>query len=330
MKPSQEPVILARKPLDGTLAANALKHRTGGLNVDGCRVAVQGEEDYNHTGNKEIKDNGLIYGEYAHKNQSKPHLLGRWPPNLLLCHAPGCQRAGAEKIRGHKGYPNGPGGKSTPMHGWGQARSEQVRPNAWVSPSTNEDGTETVERWACVEGCPVAAIEAQAGAGQARFFPQFEADADDGIGVAPYLCPKASRSEREAGCEALPGRTGAEATHREEGTAGLNNPRSGAGRTAGEVKNWHPTVKPVGVMRWLCRLLVAPGGRVLDPFMGSGTTGIAAVLEGFDFIGIEMDEGHMRIAEARIAYHTGKRAEEPPPPPAVAPGGQMSLFTFPR
>jgi site-specific DNA-methyltransferase (adenine-specific) len=230
------------------------------------------------------KSNG-IYGDFrggVPTHQTAGQILGRWPPNLLLCHAPGCCK--------------------------GEAEGE----------------------WACVEGCPVAAMEAQAGAGQARFFPQFEADADDGIGVAPYLCPKASRAEREAGCEALPGRTGAEATHREEGTAAMDSPRTGAGRTAGEVKNWHPTVKPVGVMRWLCRLLVAPGGRVLDPFMGSGTTGIAAVLEGFDFTGIEMDEGHMRIAEARIAHHTGKRAEEPPPPPAGAPGEQMSLFGFPR
>lgn len=329
--PKHEPVILARKPLDGTLAANALKHRTGGLNVDGCRVAAPGEEIKTEGHSADAASRLGIYGKFAGKfngRQSTGQMLGRWPPNLLLCHAPGCQRAGADKIRGHKGYPNGPGGKSTPMHGWGKERSEDVRPNAWVSPSTDADGMETVERWACVEGCPVAAIEAQAGAGQARFFPQFEADADDGIGVAPYLCPKASRAEREAGCEALPGRTGAEATHREEGTAAMASPRTGAGRTAGEVKNWHPTVKPVGVMRWLCRLLVAPGGRVLDPFMGSGTTGIAAGMEGFDFVGIEMDEGHMRIAEARIAHHTGKRAEEPPPPPAGAPGEQMSLFAF--
>jgi len=65
-------------------------------------------------------------------------------------------------------------------------------------------------------------------------------------------------------------------------------------------KNNHPTVKPADLMRYLCRLVTPPGGTVLDPFMGSGSTGKAAMLEGFRFIGIEMDEDYMDIAEARI------------------------------
>jgi len=121
-----------------------------------------------------------------------------------------------------------------------------------------------------------------------------------------YACPKPSRSEREAGCERLPGRTGAEATDRTEGTAGLDSPRAGAGRTADRVKNHHPTVKPIGVMRWLCKLVGGQRGSViLDPFMGSGTTGCAAMLEGFDFIGIEREPEYMQIAEARIRHHLG-------------------------
>tara|TARA_R110000824_G_scaffold66827_9_gene173181 strand:+ start:2586 stop:3746 length:1161 start_codon:yes stop_codon:yes gene_type:complete len=121
-----------------------------------------------------------------------------------------------------------------------------------------------------------------------------------------YAHPKASRSEREAGCERLQGRTGAEATDRTEGTAGLDNPRAGAGRTAERVKNHHPTVKPIGVMRWLCKLTGGQRGSViLDPFMGSGTTGCAAVLEGFDFIGIEREPEYMQICEARIRHHMG-------------------------
>jgi site-specific DNA-methyltransferase (adenine-specific) len=121
-----------------------------------------------------------------------------------------------------------------------------------------------------------------------------------------YACPKASRSEREAGCERLPGRTGAEATDRTEGTAGLDNPRAGAGRTAERVKNHHPTVKPIGVMRWLVKLTGGQiGSVILDPFMGSGTTGCAAVLEGFEFIGIEREREYMDICEARIRHHMG-------------------------
>ena len=122
-----------------------------------------------------------------------------------------------------------------------------------------------------------------------------------------YACPKPSRAEREAGCERLPGRTGAEATERTEGTAGMASPRAGAGRTADRVKNHHPTVKPLGVMRWLCKLVGGHPGRsvILDPFMGSGTTGAAAMLEGFDFIGIEREPEYMQIAEARIRHHLG-------------------------
>ena len=121
-----------------------------------------------------------------------------------------------------------------------------------------------------------------------------------------YVHPKASRSEREAGCERLPGRTGAEATDRTEGSAGMDNPRAGAGRTAERVKNHHPTVKPIGVMRWLCKLTGGQRGSViLDPFMGSGTTGCAAVLEGFEFIGIEREREYMDICEARIRHHMG-------------------------
>mgnify|MGYP003136486632 CR=1 FL=1 len=121
-----------------------------------------------------------------------------------------------------------------------------------------------------------------------------------------YACPKPSRAERERGCDHLPGRSGADAVERKEGTAGLDNPRAGAGRTADQVKNYHPTVKPVQLMRWLCKLVGGHRGNViLDPFMGSGTTGMAAVSEGFDFIGIEMNPDYMRICEARIRHTIG-------------------------
>jgi len=125
-----------------------------------------------------------------------------------------------------------------------------------------------------------------------------------------YACSKPSRSEREQGCEELPGRTGAEAVERKEGTAGLDNPRAGAGRTASEVKNYHPTVKPVRLMRWLVRLVSPPAldgvpPVILDPFLGSGTTGVAAMAEGVRFIGIEMSPEYMDIAEARMIDTVG-------------------------
>lgn len=209
LKPAQEPAVLARKPLTGTVAANVLEHGTGALNIDGCRFA---------------------YGDEAWPG---PH--SEWS------------------------YTNGPGG-NTWTGGWSHESRE--KPTA----------SNNLGRWP----------------------------------ANIYAHPKASRSEREAGCERLPGRTGAEATDRTAGSAGLDNPRAGAGRTADKVKNHHPTVKPIGVMRWLCKLTGGqPGSVILDPFMGSGTTGCAAVLEGFDFIGIEREPEYMQICEARIRHHMG-------------------------
>lgn len=77
----------------------------------------------------------------------------------------------------------------------------------------------------------------------------------------------------------------------------------------GPERNTHPTVKPIALMRWLIRLVTPQGGLVLDPFLGSGTTGIAAALEGFDFVGVERDPGYMRIAQARIAHWTAAPVE---------------------
>ncbi|MCP4244229.1 MAG: site-specific DNA-methyltransferase, partial [bacterium] len=116
-----------------------------------------------------------------------------------------------------------------------------------------------------------------------------------------YACPKPSRAERERGCAGLPTKAGHEAVGREEGSAGLT-PRAGAGRTSDSIANFHSTVKAARLMRWLVRLVTPPGGVVLDPFTGSGTTGMAASLEGFDFIGAEMGEDFHRIATARIAH----------------------------
>ena len=122
-----------------------------------------------------------------------------------------------------------------------------------------------------------------------------------------YQCPKPSRSEREAGCAHLPARAGFEAVERSEGSAGVDNPRAGAGRTASRVRNHHPTVKPLGVIRWIVRLV---GGRpgesvILDPFMGSGTTLAACAIEGFAGIGIEREAEYIDIAEARIKHEIG-------------------------
>ena len=120
-----------------------------------------------------------------------------------------------------------------------------------------------------------------------------------------YQCAKASRSEREAGLSHLKAKSGADAVQRKEGSAGMDNPRAGAGRTRREdgVKNFHPTVKPLNLMRWCCRLIGGQKGSViLDPFGGSGTTGAAAILEGFDCILIEREAEYLPIIEGRLRW----------------------------
>lgn len=113
-------------------------------------------------------------------------------------------------------------------------------------------------------------------------------------------CAKASKKDRDEGLGAFAAATAGEMTGgREEGSAGLNSPRAGAGRTGGR-RNIHPTVKPTDLMAYLCRLVTPPGGIVLDPFMGSGSTGKAAMREGFRFIGCEVSEEYLAIARARI------------------------------
>ena len=110
---------------------------------------------------------------------------------------------------------------------------------------------------------------------------------DSGSAARFFYCAKASAKDRDEGVAGV------------AGVAGVGALRDG-GRQSLPRKNHHPTVKPTDLMRYLCRLVTPPGGTVLDPFMGSGSTGKAAMLEGFDFIGIERDPEYVKIAEARI------------------------------
>jgi len=115
-----------------------------------------------------------------------------------------------------------------------------------------------------------------------------------------YHCKKPSRSEREEGCDDLPTVSGASAVKRKAGSKGLENPRAGAGRTAETVKNTHPTVKPIGLMSWLVRLVTPKGGTVLEPFCGSGTTVLAAELEGVTCLAVEREPKYCDIIRARF------------------------------
>jgi DNA modification methylase len=125
-------------------------------------------------------------------------------------------------------------------------------------------------------------------------------EGDSEIGPPKWLYKaKPSRSEKEAGLESLP-----ESTLNRVNSGGLENEERWK---PVQVKNNHPTPKGIELCRWLCRLITPPGGAVIDPFMGSGSIGCAALLEGFDFFGIEQDPHYCEIARARLAHWAAQK-----------------------
>ena len=156
--PKRHQVWLLRKPVEaGNVAAQVLKTGTGAIWIDGCRVK---------TGDQTVRqNNGVGTNTEQWRTGKQPSVSGsvegRWPSNLVLVHGPGCRRDGVQQIPGHKGYPNGPGGKS--HHYRSDKRSVEVRPNAWVSPATNADGLKTIASWICEPGCQVRKLDEQSG-----------------------------------------------------------------------------------------------------------------------------------------------------------------------
>ena len=126
---------------------------------------------------------------------------------------------------------------------------------------------------------------------------------DTGSAARFFYCAKASKQDRDEGLEGWTQRQRDDS--RQQGDPGGDNPRN---RGAQLRSNNHPTVKPTSLMRWLVRLVTPPGGTVLDPFMGSGSTGKAAMLEGFDFFGMELDPEYLEIARARIEFAIADQA----------------------
>lgn len=151
-------ITLLRKPLEGTVAENVLKHECGAINIDATRIGSE------IMVSRAMGSLGVMHDDNWESKPVEPtESTGRWPANFILTHREGCELKGTKKVKGHKGYPNGPGGKSDPKNGWGSKRSAEVRPNPWFSPATDKDGTETIADWACVEGCPVKELDQQSG-----------------------------------------------------------------------------------------------------------------------------------------------------------------------
>ena len=268
LKPAHEPIVVARKPLSGTVAANVLEFGTGALNIDGCRVAYEaGEVDFNKKQRQQNSD-GAIEGAFGAASLVGTEIdtyksAGRWPANVILDEEAG------------------------------RLLDEQS--------GQSKDGT-AVRRNGGGNQFGIAALGTS------------KKPADDDIGYGGsggasrfFYCPKALKGERNAGLDGFEARTWQEQGYRDNETSHLS-PRAGAGRTSAS-KNHHPTVKPIELMRYLCRLVTPPGGTVLDPFTGSGTTGCAAVLEGFEFVGIEREAEYAQIAKARIAWWEKHRAQ---------------------
>lgn len=303
LKPAWEPIILARRPLsEKTVAANVLRWGTGALNIGACRIGWASEVDRDsqaglsgYTGVEGKPSNSLSGGVDGSLNKVtvahiQGHPQGRWPANLILSHDPRCVLVDKRKVRGIQKT----AGNNTFSPG-------QNLPDSGYKKGTGaEYGTpETVDVYACVPGCPIRMLDEQSGysktpstvvRGGSRpkgerpvdFTPhknkqRYRCHGDSGTASRFFYTAKASTSERNAG---LP-----------DGLV-----------------NTHPTVKPVKLLRYLCRLLSPRNGLVLDPFMGSGSTGVACAQEGMRFIGIDTSRESCNIAKHRIdAAASGKR-----------------------
>lgn len=282
LKPSHEPVVVARKPLDGTVAANVLAHGTGALNIDGCRVAHATEADFakHAAGVAAIKARGgSMAGSWANASDlsgaNDVSRAGRWPPNAVFSHLPECGDTCAEgcavaELDGQSG------------------ESKSVASGYNFESSKNDNPTRLTHNIK-------SGVHYGDTGGASRFFPAFRYEA------------KPSRAERDQGLSGF-------MVQRAGGmTATVNGSmKTGSGNDRETIRaNVHPTVKPVELMRWLVRLVTPPGGVVLDPFTGSGTTGCAAVLERCSFVGVELSDEYRAIACARIkAAEAGRPCEQ--------------------
>ncbi len=259
LKPAMEPITVARKPLAGTVAENVTTYGTGALNVDGCRVGGEPSPSV------EMRASGRVPssckpGEYGDtiQNRITPERWSETRPGEMLGRWPAnLIHDGSDEVVGLFPQSKSTGGQAS----IGAFRNGDVY------------GKGRDEREARDPGY-----------------------GDTGSAARFFYCAKASKRDRDEGCERM-----------DETANGIGDDRPSGqsmqrldGREQRTSRNHHPTVKPTDLMRYLCRLVTPPGGVILDPFMGSGSTGVAAIAEGFGFIGIEREAEYVEIARARI------------------------------
>jgi len=245
LKPAHEPIVLARKPLDGTVANNVLTHGVGALNIDASRVATD-----DSFGGGAKGTSGFAVG-YENDGWTPGNPAGRWPANFI--------HDGSNEVL--ELFPDTAAG---------------ARPAKANKPT----GEHYEGGWGPISDGERITFQ---GGSAARFF----------------YCAKASRSERNTGLDELP-----EVRHSDrpsDNLPGGDNPRN---RTNTPQTNFHPTVKPLALIRYLITLITPPGGTVLDPFLGSGTTAVAATQLNHPWIGCELTPDYWPIIEARIAHAT--------------------------
>jgi len=255
LKPANEPICVARKPLEKglTVAQNVLKYGTGAINIDESRISTEEIKDATSEGGKFAMWNkeGDNKGFTRHNGNGTSHAQGRWPANIIL------DEAAAEMLDLQSGVLT-------------SGAMDTVRKE---SENRAMNGKNYAMR---------VTSEAPKG-GASRFF---------------YVA-KASKSERNKGLEGMPLKA-AGVMDDDSYVWAKNGDGSERNKKVEPRQNFHPTVKPVKLMEYLIRLVTPKGGTTLDPFMGSGSTGVAAKNLGFNFVGIELNEEYTTIAEKRI------------------------------
>lgn len=285
LKPAWEPVVVAMKPLDGTFAQNALAHGVAGINVDGSRIP-SGTEHFRGTvggmtaGGMTAGDTrtGKALGRFepGRAFQATDHPGGRWPANLILSHHPECVQVGVKRVKGSN-FEGAETGRTNTVFG----KDHRPREAAGYA---DADGLETVERWECVDSCPVKMLDGQSGDlsdNKRRDFIQPRETTGDGpatflrgYGHVPFhykdsgcasrffYTAKSSRRERNAGCEGL------ETTYLATMGDGIGKREHNPDEPAAWVGNNHPTVKPLALCKYLATLILPPKRIAAEALIG--------------------------------------------------------------